>query len=346
MQENPESDAVLSESDMEIVDALQVGPRATWTQLAGALGVSASTVQRRWTRLQRSGEAWVSVAFGPRQYGRIVFALVELECDPARVLEAAQALAEMPPVISVAVTTGEYDISAIVLAENLTAISGLLLRDIPGVVGVRRLRSDIGTEWFGGTRWRLGAVEPGRLRALRDAERAESPAVSRMDRRDGALFALLSMDGRMSYAELGRRLGESELAVKRRLHLLQRGHDIVFRCDVARRLVGSQTVVMIRMAVPERDLHRVGATLRNWPECRLCASVVGTENIVFAAALNSVSHLTRLVAKIEHELPTARVTERNVTIRTVKVYGRLLDGSSRCVRTVPIDIWQGPDPLG
>ena len=62
----PESDTfVIAESDLEIINALQLNPRASWTQLSSVLDRDSTTIARRWRRLVSNGHSWVNaVAIG------------------------------------------------------------------------------------------------------------------------------------------------------------------------------------------------------------------------------------------------------------------------------------------
>jgi DNA-binding IclR family transcriptional regulator len=51
---------------MALINALQLRPRASWTELGRSLGVDPVTVARRWSRLAERGEAWVSFSPGRR----------------------------------------------------------------------------------------------------------------------------------------------------------------------------------------------------------------------------------------------------------------------------------------
>ncbi|WP_410557592.1 AsnC family protein [Arthrobacter globiformis] len=48
---------MISELDLEIVNALQINPRAEWSRVADALGLSGPTVARRWNALSGHGQA-------------------------------------------------------------------------------------------------------------------------------------------------------------------------------------------------------------------------------------------------------------------------------------------------
>lgn len=330
----------LTENDIQLIDAMQANPRASWAQLGTALEVSPVTAMRRWQRLESAGEAWVSVAFGPRQQSHIVFAFVEVMCEPAEVIRAAAELAQMSHVITIIAITGDFDLFAIVFSESLEAMATLLLEDIPAVAGIRRLRSNVGTEWYGGTRWRLDAINAEQAQQLRDTGIGANPGEGHpLDSRDQALFAALSRDGRMSYAELARELDQPVITLKRRLNRLQRAGDLIFRCDLARGMVGLHAMAFVWLSVPDREVDAVGRALAGWPECRLCASVVGRQNIIFAAGLHSIPHLTRVISRMQRTFPTVIVGERWVGIRPVKIYGRILDADGRCAETIPIDLW-------
>src|SRR5689334_25352106 len=58
--------AMLTELDLEIVNALQINPRAEWSRIADALGLSGPTVARRWNTLAELGQAWITPAPGQR----------------------------------------------------------------------------------------------------------------------------------------------------------------------------------------------------------------------------------------------------------------------------------------
>ncbi|KAF2777014.1 hypothetical protein STPH1_1673 [Streptomyces sp. OM5714] len=59
-----------------LVDALQLQPRASWTDLGRVLGVNASTVARRWERLSSSGLAWMAAYPHPADFLHIHWSVV------------------------------------------------------------------------------------------------------------------------------------------------------------------------------------------------------------------------------------------------------------------------------
>ncbi|MET7782244.1 AsnC family protein [Streptomyces mirabilis] len=61
MQQSPYSSTPLvDETDLALVHALQIAPRAPWTAVGQALGIDPMTAARRWARLTGTGCAWVT----------------------------------------------------------------------------------------------------------------------------------------------------------------------------------------------------------------------------------------------------------------------------------------------
>lgn len=328
------------ELDLELIDALQVNPRAAWSQVADALDLSAITAARRWERLSGSGEAWVTAAFGPRLLAGLTFAFVEIGCEPGDTLRTAEELARLPHAITVTPTTGAFDIFAIVFAEDLESMSKLLFERIPAVTGTRRIQSNIGVHWFGGTRWRVDAINASQQNQLLES-RPSPVRPHRFDPKDRDLFLALSVDGRRGYTELSEHLGDEPRSIKRRLDRMIGNGDLELRCDLARQLVGWHATIVLWLSVPEERLVDAGNALGALPECRLCAAVVGTHNMVFAGGLHTMGHAQALLEKMQKLVPGLQIHDRRLGVHPVKTYGRILDDEGRCTVTVPPDIWTG-----
>jgi DNA-binding Lrp family transcriptional regulator len=98
------TDLELDEDDRRLIAALQVNPRASWTELGTVLGPSPVTLARRWARLSDAGAAWITVAPnlqpGTGALGLGV-ALVELRVPPGQVLPIASELAAVPEIATI-----------------------------------------------------------------------------------------------------------------------------------------------------------------------------------------------------------------------------------------------------
>ncbi len=99
---------MLKDDDLRLLNALQIRPRASWSELSRAIGSDPVTLTRRWERLHSQGIAWIAAYRG----GPIVSAtaLLEIECAPAQTMSVAEQIAHDPEVLTVDLTTGNRDL--------------------------------------------------------------------------------------------------------------------------------------------------------------------------------------------------------------------------------------------
>ena len=162
----------VDEVDIALLDALHVNPQLSFEELGKALDISPVTAARRWRRLVSTGRAWVSSAIGPRLPVRA--ALFEAECQPGAAQRVAAEFASRPQVFSVNITTGTDNIYALLVAADQPLLAELIVDVLPAVPGLLRVQSSLITELFSGTRWRLGGLSSGQVRAV-----APEPTTSR-----------------------------------------------------------------------------------------------------------------------------------------------------------------------
>ncbi|RSM99504.1 Lrp/AsnC family transcriptional regulator [Nonomuraea sp. WAC 01424] len=340
MLRNDSEPDLLDETDLALVDALQISPRASWTKLAQVLGLAPITLARRWQRLQETGAAWVSVAHSnARAHG----AIIELTCEPGTEMEVATRLARLPYVSTVGVTSGEYHVFANIVAPTLSATTDVLLNGLPLRPHVTRMRSHVFGGLFGGMVWRLGVMNPAQTERIRETVGPPPQEVRPFGPLDRALFLALSHDGRRPHTELAEELGTTPHAIRRRLDRLLRNDDIVFRVDVARRLAGWHLLALLWLTVPDTDLRAVGNRLATWPETRMCAAVTTSTNLALIVNLRSFEHLEELLIRAARLSPGVAVAERRLILRQVKIYGRVVDEDGRCLQVIPADPWAAAD---
>lgn len=144
----------VDEVDIALLDVLHAEPRVSFDEAARVLGVSGVTAARRWQRLERRGLAWISSAPGPRLPW--AGALVEAQCLPARAQQVADQWACVPQVFSVHVTTGHYNVYALIVAAGDAALVQLVMNVLPSVSGIQAVRTAAVPQLISGTNWRLG----------------------------------------------------------------------------------------------------------------------------------------------------------------------------------------------
>jgi len=111
----------------------------------------------------------------------------------------------------------------------------------------------------------------------------------------------LQSDARISYAELGRRVGLSTPAVAERVKRLEDAEIITgYHASIDARKVGYPVSAFIRVTVAgdERTARRLGSTVMEIPEVRECHRVTGDCAFLLRADLPSVEQLERLIDRL------------------------------------------------
>ncbi|MER6975578.1 Lrp/AsnC family transcriptional regulator [Streptomyces carpinensis] len=335
--------SIPSELDLALVHALQLRPRASWSELAPLLGVTASTLARRWERLTAEGLAWVYAAPG-RAFSRTrCTAFVLLRCPPSARQRLAEQVSAFEEVVTVELTApGTADLLLDVLLPDVASLTHSLTERLAGLPEVSAVECLFATSLYTeGSRWRLHSLDTAQLSALGlpGAGVREAGSSPELDGLDRALLDALVHDGRLGLAALAERTGSSAATVRRRVHRLTDSGMIVFRCDMAPHLTGLPVSVTFRGRAPSRDLNTLHRTLATLPECRLIAAVTGTTNILATFWLRDIGDIQRREAAMCARLPSLAITDRIVGLRTVKRMGHLLDGDGRRTGTRPIRPW-------
>ncbi|WP_328320195.1 Lrp/AsnC family transcriptional regulator [Streptomyces sp. NBC_00388] len=332
----------VSELDLALVNALQLRPRASWSELAPLLGVTAGTLARRWERLSAEGLAWVYAAPG-REFSRNrCSAFVLLRCLPQDRARLAAGLSALPEAVTIELTgPGSADLLLDVLAPDLTALGRFLgekLDRMPGILSVNCLFTT--SLYVEGSRWRLRSLDPAQLTALGSPASAGEPSRTlTLDAVDRALLDELVRDGRLGLADLAERTATSPATVRRRVRRLTDSSVLTFRCDLASAPAGHPVPVSLLGRVPARDIAAVHRTLAALPECRLVAAVTGPANIFATLWVHDLGDIQRRETALCARLPSLTVTDRIVGLHTVKRMGHLLDEEGRRVGVQPISPW-------
>ena len=126
----------LSPLDKRIIEHLQADGRRPFTQIANELGVSEAAVRARTNRLIERG---ILQVVGVADPGKLGFqqALIGIRCQPGRLVAVAEALALLPEVDYVVVTTGRFDILIEMVAEDSDGLLRFLTDRLQAIEGVR-----------------------------------------------------------------------------------------------------------------------------------------------------------------------------------------------------------------
>ena len=128
----------LDELDDKLISLLQTNGRASNIELAKMVGVSEGTIRRRFRNLIKDEVIRVVAIPDPAKLGRGTTALIGLQVDPSEVDPVAAALALVPEVQYVSVTTGAFDVFLWVALGSPEELSAFLRLQVGSIPGVRR----------------------------------------------------------------------------------------------------------------------------------------------------------------------------------------------------------------
>jgi Lrp/AsnC family leucine-responsive transcriptional regulator len=110
------------------------------------------------------------------------------------------------------------------------------------------------------------------------------------------LIAELQQDARLSFAELGRRVGLSSPAVAERLARLEEDGVITgYHAEVNPRALGLELGVVIRIRPAPRELRKVAELAQRTPEVVECHRITGEDCYFMKAYVRDVEHLEDVI---------------------------------------------------
>jgi Lrp/AsnC family transcriptional regulator, leucine-responsive regulatory protein len=117
-----------------------------------------------------------------------------------------------------------------------------------------------------------------------------------LDETNLRLLDELQRDGRLSLAELGRRVGLTPPAVAERLQRLEREQVIRgYRAEIDPVALGYALTAVIRIRPAPRQLHKIAELARQTPEVVECHRITGEDCYLIRAHLRSVAHLEEVI---------------------------------------------------
>lgn len=331
--------------ELQLLNALQIVPRAPWTVIGDALGITPATAAKRWDRLRDSGVAWITGAPAMSAQHPQCSAYVEITCRPKHRLGVAQAIARHSKAVTVEITTGSADILATVAAADLPTMSRYLLEHLDRVDHIRSTRSRIASSMYvEGSRWRIGELPAPTVTILQRVAAQQFGPVT-PDARGGApdsvkaIVNQLSRDGRASIAELAEGSGLSQTSTRRKLAQLLASRTIIVRTDVSGPSVGWPVQVYLWAHTPVKSLNETVQALAGLRELRLTATVTAGPNLALCAWLRTAEEVHRLELEIAARLPQVEIVDRLIVLRAIKRMGQLIDETGTAAGVVPINVW-------
>jgi Lrp/AsnC family leucine-responsive transcriptional regulator len=113
------------------------------------------------------------------------------------------------------------------------------------------------------------------------------------------LLEELQEDARLSYTELGRRVGLSTPAVMERIHKMEDAGIILgYRAEVNPEKVGFQVTAFIRVGLEHGVVSRLESLFKEIPEIIECHRVTGDDSLIMKVHVTSIAHLESVIQRI------------------------------------------------
>jgi Lrp/AsnC family leucine-responsive transcriptional regulator len=121
-----------------------------------------------------------------------------------------------------------------------------------------------------------------------------------LDETGWQLLKALQEDARLSYNELGQRVGLSAPAVSERIRKLEEAGVITgYHAQINRALVGLGVTAIIRMGLNvSQSSARAIEGIRAIPEVLECSRVLGSDTLILKVGASSVEHLEGLIDRL------------------------------------------------
>lgn len=313
------------EQDLQLINALQIAPRASWQALARVLGSGAQTLARRWQRLSESGVAWVATYPGGR-YADSVMAIVEVDCAARAQAEVVTALCADPRVVTVEESTQGCDLLLTVMTADLPEMSAFALDGLGRMAGLSRRRTCLATSVFhDGGHWRLRSLTREQNTQLQALEQRPESSSSRPPAQAWPLIQALAADGRRSARQIAEATGRNPATVRRQLPQLLRSGLLTMRCELAQPASSRPVSCTLRGRLDPSDAPRTIGVLRSLPNLRLAISTTGDDNFLMTVWVAELSEIPELETLLAERLPALTITRSGINLRTAKRVGWLLD---------------------
>ena len=146
---------------------------------------------------------------------------------------------------------------------------------------------------------------------MRLSDQACASGVAQLDRISWRILEELQENARISWAELGRRVGLTTPAVAERVHRLESiGIIQGYRTEISVDRLGLPILIFVRLSMsgPEALVRAFQQQVKTWDEVLECHRVTGSESFILKARVVSMGHLERFIDRLGHYGSTSTTT--------------------------------------
>lgn len=263
----------LDEVDRQIVVALQMDGRASWTDIAEVCGASVNTVARRAQMLFQEGVVRVAVVPGLNHAGPSNLFILRIRCEPGSQEGVAAELATWDDIRLVSLVTGTCDIIAELNVLKEDSLSQRLVGDVHSIPGVRDCETDlllhtykVAHDWsrqlLTGEAYVYGGIDP------------HECDPSHFNENDRAILAELRKDGRASFSGVAASVGVNESTVRRRFEALRERGCLSVVTLVPAIALGFESEIILHVTVSPSRLDQVARNLATYRGVRYVGSTL------------------------------------------------------------------------
>jgi len=131
---------MVDQLDLKILETLRLDASLPFTEIAKRFKVSESTIRKRVERLMQEGVIKkFTVTVNPAKIGLNTVAIVGVDVDPSKLLEASQKLCEIPETVYVATSTGDHMIMTEIWTRDGRELTRILSEKIGSIEGVKKI---------------------------------------------------------------------------------------------------------------------------------------------------------------------------------------------------------------
>lgn len=131
------------ELDLQIISLLRVDGRRSNREVARRLGVPEATVRYRVRRLTDSGILKIAAAVDPEHLGYALTAVISIEVEPRRFVEASDTIAAMEQVMWLGITTGASDIILTASFKHQDEMFSFVADELAHIEGIKRVQTSV-----------------------------------------------------------------------------------------------------------------------------------------------------------------------------------------------------------
>lgn len=136
----------LDDTDWQIIRLLSEDGRASYSQIAGEVGVSVGTVRNRITALRESGALHLNVWVDPYRVGLGIAATLLVRVEAGRLDFVVDAVTALDSTGYVAVIAGDHDLMVDVFCRDVPHLDRVLRTEVESIDGVFSVTSYLVTQ--------------------------------------------------------------------------------------------------------------------------------------------------------------------------------------------------------